>query len=79
VILILDDDLEFFNYFDSLKTDFQQAEDCPTEVIQRFINRSWRFIEAYRKGLSGKAAAWAVQKQKQHRKVSERAMVEMEN
>jgi hypothetical protein len=47
---------------------------CPTEVIRRFINRSWRFMDAYRKGLTGDAAAWVVRKQKGHRAVSEAAM-----
>ena len=28
----------------------------PVEVIRRFVNRSWRFMDAYRKGLTGKAA-----------------------
>jgi hypothetical protein len=32
-------------------------EECPTEVIQRFINRSWRFMSAYRKGLTGHGCA----------------------
>ena len=44
---------------------------CPTEVIQHFINRLWRFIDSYRKGLTGEAAAWVVRKQKSHRSVSE--------
>jgi hypothetical protein len=48
---------------------------CPKEVIRRFINRSWRFMSAYRRGLTGRAAAWAVRKQKQHRQVSQRAML----
>ena len=39
----------------------------------------WSIVEAYRSGLMGKAAAWAEKKQKQHRAVSERAMVAMEN
>jgi hypothetical protein len=43
---------------------------CPVDVIQRFINRSWRFMSAYHMGLTGKAAAWAVQNQKQHCQVS---------
>ncbi|KAF7371742.1 hypothetical protein MVEN_00030700 [Mycena venus] len=51
---------------------------CPTEVIRRFVNRSWRFMDAYRKGLSGKAADWAVKTQKGHRSVSEGAMVALE-
>ena len=32
-------------------------------------------MSAYRLGLTGKAAEWAVQKQKQHRQVSQRAMM----
>ena len=51
---------------------------CPMEVIQRFINRSWRFMSAYRLGLTGKAAEWAVRKQKQHRQVSQSAMMSIE-
>lgn len=51
---------------------------CPTEVIRRFINRSWRFMSAYRLGLTGKAAEWAVKKQKQHRQVSQTAMMSIE-
>jgi hypothetical protein len=48
---------------------------CPTEIIQKFINWSWRFIDAYRKGLTGEAAA---RKQKSHRAVSESAMKALE-
>lgn len=51
---------------------------CPTEVIRRFINRSWRFMSAYRLGLTGKAAEWAVRKQRQHRQVSASAMMSIE-
>ena len=49
---------------------------CPIEVIQWFINC---LGQAYQSGLKGKAAAWAVKGQIQHRAVSERAMVAMEN
>jgi hypothetical protein len=35
---------------------------CPTEVIQRFINRTWRIMDGYRKGLTGRALSWAVRK-----------------
>ncbi|KIL70111.1 hypothetical protein M378DRAFT_96383, partial [Amanita muscaria Koide BX008] len=51
---------------------------CPDDVIRRFINRSFRFMSAYRKGLTGKAAAWAVRKQRQHRQVSNSAMMSIE-
>ena len=47
---------------------------CPKEVIQRFINCSWRFIDSYNKGLTGEAATWVLKKQKGHRSVSEMAM-----
>jgi len=56
----------------------EQLDACPADVIRRFINRSWRFMSAYRLGLTGKAAEWAVQKQKQHRQVSQRAMMSIE-
>jgi hypothetical protein len=39
---------------------FEVLDACPPEVIQRFINRSWRFSDAYRNGLTGWAAAWVV-------------------
>ena len=51
---------------------------CPKEVIQRFINWSWRFIDSYNKGLTGDAAMWVVRKQKGHRSVSESAMKALE-
>jgi len=35
-------------------------------------------MSAYRLGLTGKAAEWAVKKQKQHRQVSQQAMVSIE-
>ncbi|KAF8231020.1 hypothetical protein L208DRAFT_1279210 [Tricholoma matsutake] len=47
-------------------------------VIQQFINRSWWFMNAYQKGLTGNAAAWAVRKQKQHHQVSNMAMMSID-
>ena len=38
----------------------------PVDIIRKFVNRSRRFMDAYRIPLSGKAAAWAVRKQKGH-------------
>jgi hypothetical protein len=49
-------------------------DSCPVIVIRQLFNRSWRFMAAYRQGLTGKAADWAVHKQKSHWKVGERAM-----
>jgi hypothetical protein len=76
-----------YRYREFTKANFAAAKEralqlldaCPVEVIWQFINRSGRFMEAYRSGLTGQAAACAVKKQKQHCAVSERAMVAMEN
>ena len=51
---------------DAKKAVVGALDSCPIEVIRRFINRAWRFMSAYRLGLKGKAAAWAVWKQKGH-------------
>src|SRR5712664_4537321 len=51
---------------------------CPTETLRRFCNRSFRFMDAYRKGLSINAAAWCVKKQKGHRAISEGVMKEFD-
>lgn len=51
---------------------------CPVVTIRRFINRSWRFMSAYRAGLTGQAVPWAVKKQCSHRCVSERARIAIE-
>jgi hypothetical protein len=48
------------------------------EGIARFLNHSWRFMDAYHEGLVGDAAAWAVHQQNGHRSVSERAMLSLE-
>ncbi|KII84350.1 hypothetical protein PLICRDRAFT_46228 [Plicaturopsis crispa FD-325 SS-3] len=76
-----------YRYREVPKANFKEAKEvarqfldaCPIEVIRRFINRSWRFISAYRLGLTGKAAEWAVRKQRQHRQVSQRAMHAIES
>ena len=61
------------------KTHAQEVLDaCPTEVFQRFVKQSWRFVDAYKRGLTGEAAAWAVHKQKSRRAVSESAMKALE-
>ncbi len=56
----------------------QCLDACPVDVIRRFFNYSWRFMDAYRWGLTGKAAEWAVHKQKSHQKVGQQAMASIE-
>ncbi len=51
---------------------------CPVDVIRCFFNQSWQFMAAYRvglTGLTGKAAEWAVRKQKSHQRVGPQAMM----
>ncbi|KAG2068243.1 hypothetical protein BDR04DRAFT_1025036, partial [Suillus decipiens] len=66
------------NFNEAKKAALEVLDACPVEVIRRFINRSYRFLSAYRLGLTGKAAEWAVRKQKQHRAVSQQAMMAIE-
>ena len=78
---------EEIRYREADKKTFKDAKDaallylntCPTEVIHRFINRSWCFMSAYWLGLTGKAADWAVHEQKQHHSVSQAAMMALES
>ncbi|KAJ8585276.1 hypothetical protein M405DRAFT_745479 [Rhizopogon salebrosus TDB-379] len=44
----------------------------------RFSMRSHRFMDAYRKGLDGRQAAWASKKYRGHRVLPETIMAELE-
>ncbi len=76
-----------YRYRDNIKTTFESAKasalqalnNCPNDTIRCFINWSDRFMSAYRKGLTGKAAAWAVRKQRSHRTVPESACIAIES
>jgi hypothetical protein len=48
---------------------------CPKEVVRWFFNCSWQFMDAYRQGLMGKAAEWAVWKQKLHWRIGQQAIM----
>ncbi|KIL54192.1 hypothetical protein M378DRAFT_188729 [Amanita muscaria Koide BX008] len=63
---------------DAKKAAIKALDECPSDVIRKFINRSWRFVSAYRIGLKGKAAAWAVRKYKGHRAISRAALLHIE-
>jgi len=63
---------------DAKKTALEYLNTCPVKVIQRFFNRSWRFMDAYWHGLTGKAAEWAIQKQRSHRRVGPQAMMSVD-
>ena len=47
-------------------------------VTDMMLLQSFRFMDAYRRGLSAKAAMWAVKAQKSHRRVSEDDMRALE-
>jgi len=63
---------------DTKQAAFQALNSCPTDVIHHFVNCSWCFMSAYWVGLTGKAATWAVQKQKGHRAVSRASMMHLD-
>jgi hypothetical protein len=52
---------------------------CTINTMRRFYNRSYRFMDAYCKGLGVKAAAWCVKKQRRHRTISEGAIQAFED
>ena len=41
------------------------------EQIRRYARRSWRFMDAYRKGLTGIAALYTVKQYRSHRRIPE--------
>jgi len=56
-------------FSDAKRVACECLDSCPVDVIRWFFDRSWRFMDAYQHGLTGKAAEWAVRKQKSHRRV----------
>ena len=53
------------------------TENCPIAHIRKIARTSWRWMDAYEKGLSGPMAAFAVRKCSKHRGVSEAVEKEM--
>ncbi|KAF9510740.1 hypothetical protein BS47DRAFT_1487299 [Hydnum rufescens UP504] len=66
-------------FAEAKQTTIQSLDACPVETIRRFINRSWCFMSAYHLGLMGKAAEWAVRKQKSHHSVVQHAMLAIDS
>ena len=59
----------------SLKTNLPLAFDSiSVEQIRAYARLSWRWMDAYRHGLSGKAAEYAVKNNKSHRRINEDVM-----
>jgi hypothetical protein len=49
----------------------RELEETDQSDIKEDCNRAFRFMDAYRKGLSVKQAAWCIKKQNGHRVISE--------
>jgi hypothetical protein len=62
-----------------VKKTFKDAKEASQRFLdnvqRKLYNVSWRFMNAYRKGLTRAAAAWAVRKQKQHRAINQTVMI----
>jgi len=43
----------------------------PITTIRKFARKSWRYMDAYSRGLEGRTAEWAVNKYKLHRRLPE--------
>ncbi|KDN36668.1 hypothetical protein RSAG8_10666, partial [Rhizoctonia solani AG-8 WAC10335] len=52
-------------------------DSCPIITIRRFFQKSWRYMDAYRQGLTGVMAEHAVKKFTSHRKVTKQIMMEV--
>src|ERR1044071_3347074 len=50
---------------------------CPAQTIRRFFQKTWRYMDAYRKGLTGVMAEHAVKKFTSHRKITKQIMMEV--
>jgi hypothetical protein len=53
-------------------------DSCPLSVIRNFSRKAWRYMDAYRKGLTGRLAEFAVKKYKSHRRIPNFVLSELE-
>jgi len=51
---------------------------CDLALIRRYARTSWRWVDAYRRGLDGVLASWAVRQSKCHQCVTDAADREVE-
>ena len=58
------------------KTIPEALDSVSLEQICKYARRSWRFIDAYRKGLTGFNALYALKKYKSHRRILENISME---
>ena len=48
-------------------------------TIRRFARKSWRYMDLYRNGITGKLAEYAVKKYRSHRRIPEYVVHELNN
>jgi len=51
------------------KTVPEALDSIPLITIRKFARKSWRYMDIYRKGITGKVAEYAAKKYKSHRRV----------
>src|SRR6185503_6552459 len=56
------DGLKFKNNNDLLRVIPEVLNSIPITTIRKFARKSWRYMDAYDKGLGGRMAGWAVKK-----------------
>jgi len=52
-------------------------ESVDTITIRRFARKAWRYMDLYRKGITGKLAEYAARKYKSHRCIPEYVLSEL--
>ena len=61
-----------YHYQEHPEANFTKAKEQAIKVLDSCLpNIIWRLIDAYKKRLTGEAAAWVVREQKSHRSISE--------
>ncbi|PKY46319.1 hypothetical protein RhiirA4_320161 [Rhizophagus irregularis] len=60
-----------YNFADLMKRVPEVLVSVPITTIRKFARKSWRYMDAYDKGLEGRTAEWAVSKYKSHRRLPE--------
>jgi hypothetical protein len=60
-----------YNFADLMRKVPEVLVGVPITTIRKFARKSWRYMDAYNKGLEGRTAEWAVNKYKSHRRLPE--------
>jgi hypothetical protein len=60
-----------YNYTRLLNQIPEVLNSVPITTVRKFARKSWRYMDAYDKGLEGRVAEWAVSKFKSHRRLPE--------